>query len=272
MHALIGVRDWWLVPPAILILLSAPAMASEASEATTGPSYTLDLNTRDLIYQRLTAARGLPAGKRAELRRQLLKAVLKGTTDRPDATLHTETLDPPPADTLTYDEAITQVLDLISQAESHAHGYDAVQHRAVIPPSKPPTKMTLREIFAWIEATPNQQHAIGRYQIIPSTLRHLKAKLNLSDDALFDRHLQDRMAVQLLDEAGLDDYRSGLVDSETFMDELAMVWAGLPLNTGLSAYHGMNGNRATMTRASYESQFRRIFWGYADAPPEERKD
>lgn len=31
--------------------------------------------------------------------------------------------------------------------------------------------MTIGENLAWIEATPNQHHAVGRYQVIPKTLR-----------------------------------------------------------------------------------------------------
>lgn len=52
---------------------------------------------------------------------------------------------------------------LIQEAESRKDGYDAVQHGARIAPPKPPTQMTLAEVFAWIDATPNQPHAIGRY-------------------------------------------------------------------------------------------------------------
>ena len=60
---------------------------------------------------------------------------------------------------------------LIALAEAGAAGYDAVQYAARIKPPKRPTQMTLADIIRWIEDTPGQHHAIGRYQIIPSTLR-----------------------------------------------------------------------------------------------------
>jgi len=56
---------------------------------------------------------------------------------------------------------------LIGRAEAGRKGYDAVQYGARIKPSKPPTQMTLAEIYAWIDATPGQPHAIGLYQFIP---------------------------------------------------------------------------------------------------------
>ena len=43
------------------------------------------------------------------------------------------------------------------------------------------------------------------------------------------------------------------------MDNLARIWAGLPLPSGKSAYHGYAGNRATITRAFYAEQMGRIF-------------
>jgi len=73
----------------------------------------------------------------------------------------------------TGNTAVDQLLGLIARAEAGAAGYDAVQHGARIRPSKRPTQMTLGEIYRWIEATPGQPHAIGRYQFIPDTLRRV---------------------------------------------------------------------------------------------------
>ena len=73
--------------------------------------------------------------------------------------------------------AVDQLRHIIGQAESRHHGYDAVQHGARVRPGKRPTEMTLAEIFDWIEATPGQPHAIGRYQFIPTTLEWLVGRL-----------------------------------------------------------------------------------------------
>ena len=149
--------------------------------------------------------------------------------------------------------------DLIAAAEAGPDGYDAVQHGARIRPPKPPTHMTLAEIEAWIRATPGQPHAIGRYQIIPSTLRHLVAKEGLTPEMRFDAALQDRLADVLMTEAGLQVFLSGEMPRGQFMDRLARVWAGLPTATGQSHYHGYAGNKATMTRARFDAEMEAIF-------------
>lgn len=155
---------------------------------------------------------------------------------------------------------IEELLMLIADAEAGAAGYDAIHHQARLLPAKPPTELTLAEVFDWIAATPRQNHAIGRYQIIPSTLRYLVEVEGLQADDLFSADLQDRLAVRLIRDAGLDDYLSGLASSAEFMDSLAYVWAGLPLANGKSAYEGFAGNKATMSRRAYEDRFFELFY------------
>ena len=67
------------------------------------------------------------------------------------------------------------------------------------------------------------------------------------------------MALRLLEDVGLDTFLQGEIDPRSFMDDVALIWAGLPLRSGLSAYHGYNGNRATISRETYETRFARIF-------------
>jgi len=43
------------------------------------------------------------------------------------------------------------------------------------------------------------------------------------------------------------------------MDNLALIWAGLPQADGRSAYHGYAGNRATITRTRFEQLFLGVF-------------
>jgi hypothetical protein len=155
---------------------------------------------------------------------------------------------------------IEDLLDLIADAEAGPDGYDAIHHRARILPALPPTDLTLAEIFAWIAATPRQNHAIGRYQIIPSTLRYLVEVEGLQSDQQFSPDLQDRLAIRLIQDAGLDAYMSGLATTAEFMDSLAYVWAGFPLANGKSAYEGIAGNKATMSRKEYEDRFIGLFY------------
>jgi len=52
---------------------------------------------------------------------------------------------------------VAGLLDLIALAEAGPAGYNAVQHGARIRPTKPPTEMSLGEVFDWIKATPSRR-------------------------------------------------------------------------------------------------------------------
>lgn len=152
-----------------------------------------------------------------------------------------------------------QVLSLIGFAEAGKLQYNAVHMSAQRKPGKPPTHMTLNEILYWIRKTPGQQHAIGRYQFIPSTLVSLIKRGAISYDLQFNHRLQDHLAVMLLRDAGYEDFLAGRMKMSKFMDNLAWIWAGLPLRNGRSAYRGVAGNRATISRKFYATQMQRIF-------------
>ncbi|WP_171181162.1 hypothetical protein [Ruegeria sp. HKCCD8929] len=158
---------------------------------------------------------------------------------------------------------VDKLYALIAFAESPKAGYDAIHHSARRLTSKRPTEMTLGEIKRWIAATPGQHHAIGRYQIIPSTLVSLQRRLGMSDATPFNRATQNRMAALLLADAGYHRFMSGQLSRDGFMDNLAGIWAGFPLANGKSVYHGYAGNRATVTRAFFDKQMAAIFSGEA---------
>lgn len=87
--------------------------------------------------------------------------------------------------------------------------------------------------------------AIGRYQIIDDTLGRLIVRMDLSGGERFTPALQDRMAMHLARDAGLDAWLAGAMRDERFAANLARVWAGLPAGPrNRSAYHGIQGNRA----------------------------
>lgn len=151
--------------------------------------------------------------------------------------------------------------DLIARAEAGRMGYDAVQHGARVKPPKRPTDMTLQQIFDWVAATPGQPHAIGRYQFIPPTLRHSAARLDLPMSTRFSPAVQDRLADLLLGDAGLMQVKAGEISQEAFMLNLAKIWAGLPVASGRSYYHGVAGNKAVLSYDSYARQVRRILGG-----------
>jgi len=155
--------------------------------------------------------------------------------------------------------AVLVIRDIIQQAESSRAGYDAVQHGAKIAPPRLPTQMTVAEIYVWIDATPNQPHAIGRYQFIPSTLRRVMRTVGASPDQRFSPELQDRLADVLLAEAGYHEAKRGEVSRRAFMNNLAKIWAGLPNDTGRSHYDGYAGNKASMTWARFDAQMAQVF-------------
>ncbi|WP_298359271.1 hypothetical protein [uncultured Litoreibacter sp.] len=154
---------------------------------------------------------------------------------------------------------IDRLRQLIETAESRHDGYDAVQHRAKVKPARLPTRMTLFEIYTWIDNTPGQPHAIGRYQFIPATLRRLVKRLELPLGTRFSPAIQDQLADILLAEAGLNRLQRGEITRETFMKNLAKIWAGLPTSTGKSYYDGYAGNSASISWAAFDREMGKIF-------------
>ena len=154
---------------------------------------------------------------------------------------------------------VSRLRHLIGFAEARRDGHDAVQHGATRKPGKRPTQMTLGEIYAWTAATPGQQHAIGRYQFIPTTLRALARRAGLGSDTIFSADLQDALADLLLEDAGFAAFRNGGLSRRGFMNNLARIWAGLPASTGRSHYHGQAGNRATISWATFDREMAQIF-------------
>ena len=155
----------------------------------------------------------------------------------------------------------TRLRDLIARAEAGRAGYDAVQHGARIKPPNRPTQMTLAEIYDWIDATPGQPHAIGRYQFIPATLRHSARRLGVPPSTRFSPATQDRLADLLLGDAGLVKVKAGEITVEAFLLNLAKIWAGLPTASGHSYYQGIAGNEAVIGYEVYARQVRSIIGG-----------
>ena len=154
---------------------------------------------------------------------------------------------------------LANLRNLIASAEAGAGGYDAVAYGADVSPPARASTLRLGEVRAWVQATPRQNHAIGRYQVIPETFERLAKATASADEATFDRSLQDRWANVLIEEAGYSAFLGGDISPDVFMDRLAYIWAGLPLSDGRSAYEGVAGNRATIGRSAYARAIAQIF-------------
>lgn len=82
--------------------------------------------------------------------------------------------------------------------------------------------------------------AIGRYQIVRTTLHDIKSKLNLAGAELFDEEMQDRMACYLLGVRGIDKFLAGRLKEDTLINNLAQEWASLPTTEGKGHYAGQH--------------------------------
>jgi muramidase (phage lysozyme) len=87
--------------------------------------------------------------------------------------------------------------------------------------------------------------AIGRYQIVRTTLRRIRSQLGLSGSELYNEPMQNRLALFLLGSRGIDDYLDGNLTEDRMLLELAREWASFPTPQG-RGYYG-NQSRTPIT-------------------------
>jgi uncharacterized protein (TIGR02594 family) len=135
-------------------------------------------------------------------------------------------------------DALQALLDEISVHESGGN-YEAYFRKANNTTIKFTTK-TINEVIAWQkqyvrDGSPSS--AVGRYQIIRTTLQGLQSDMGLSGSTLFDKNTQDRMAKQLLVQAKLKVYLTGKISMTEFGKRIARVWASLPVLADTQGAH-----------------------------------
>ena len=138
-----------------------------------------------------------------------------------------------------------QVLDLVAGPESLGN-YNAL-YRDADQSALNLSALTLNEVQALQQRLVAERGGspVGRYQIIDDTLDDLMARLDLSGQERFTPELQDRMAMTLARDAGLEAWQAGRLPNETFAHNLSRIWAGLPADASNRSYHeGVAGNRA----------------------------
>lgn len=103
--------------------------------------------------------------------------------------------------------ASAAMLDAIAGTESGKAGYDAVLGNGRYgTPSKPVSTMTLDEAFAFgrqVRARHGSSSALGRYQIVGTTMRAAQKALGLGGETPFNAETQDRMARWIARNQGL---------------------------------------------------------------------
>ena len=140
------------------------------------------------------------------------------------------------------------LLDIIGRGESGGN-YNALVYGkggAQVPTSANLTGMTIAQVQEYQKGMIARGHAstaVGKYQMIASTLAEQVKKLGLDPNTtMFDEKTQDRLAQQLINQAGV-----GRLDTATVMRNLAGTWASLPADmSGRGRYDGFNANRATI--------------------------
>lgn len=108
--------------------------------------------------------------------------------------------------------------------------------------------------------------ALGRYQIVRTTLRNIRETLGLTGKELFDRDMQDRMACFLLGQRGIDKYLAGRLSEDTMLLNLAKEWASLPKPEGGGYY---SGQRTAATPAQVKAVLAYVRKLHAEGQPKQ---
>ncbi len=93
------------------------------------------------------------------------------------------------------------------------------------------TEMSVGGVMQWQQefiTAGNASSAVGRYQLISTTLAGLVQQLHIDVNQPFDETMQDELAVALLERRGVTEYVNNQIDGRQFAAELAKEWAGLP--------------------------------------------
>ncbi len=102
-------------------------------------------------------------------------------------------------------------------------------------PSRPVTEMSVQAVLDWQDSidVKYMSEAVGGYQFLEDTLRRsVGPKSGVGPKDKFNAETQDKLAVYLLKQRGLNQYLRGEKTAEEFANSLAHEWASLPLVSG----------------------------------------
>lgn len=147
---------------------------------------------------------------------------------------------------LTVDPATyTPLLRLIAETESKGN-YNAYFGNASNSSIKF-TEMPIAEVMQWQSDYVRQgspSNAVGKYQIIDTTLKGLVDELGIPPSQPFDPPTQDKLAAALIERRGAEAYINGELTREELAANLAKEWAALPQVTGKNpqdSYYASDG-------------------------------
>lgn len=93
------------------------------------------------------------------------------------------------------------------------------------------TRMTIAQVLQWqadFVRQGNPSSAVGKYQIINTTLSGLVHQLGIDTNKPFNQTTQDELAIALLERRGSEKYVNKEISSQEFAASIAKEWAGLP--------------------------------------------
>jgi muramidase (phage lysozyme) len=106
--------------------------------------------------------------------------------------------------------------------------------------SKPLTEMTIGEIKQLQDqmlTNGAESSAVGKYQLLGTTLEGQQNTLGFSDDTIFDPTTQDLFGLSLLERRGYNEWLDGTMSDHDFQKNLAKEWASVAdPDTGMSYY------------------------------------
>ncbi len=143
----------------------------------------------------------------------------------------------------------TALLNVIAKAESRGN-YNAYFGNAANS-SIDFTHMSIGQVMQWqadFIRQGNPSSAVGKYQIINTTLSGLVHQLGLNTNTPFNQQTQDRLAITLLERRGAKEYLSHEINQQEFAANLAKEWAGLPKVIGPEpekSYYASDGLNAS---------------------------
>lgn len=146
----------------------------------------------------------------------------------------------------------SKVLDFVGKHESNGNYNSLVGGKTKTDPAL--TDMTVGQVLS-LQSRMRKQgfetSALGKYQIIQSTLAGLVGKGTLSLDSKFNPSTQDKAAISLMNARGREKFRSGQLSVDTYADNLSKEWASLPYHTGKSFYQGVGSNKSGTNRSEF---------------------
>ncbi len=125
------------------------------------------------------------------------------------------------------------LLSLIAKAESKGN-YNA-HFGSASNSSVKFTSMTIKEVMQWQKdyvKMGSPSSAVGKYQILSTTLSELVEQNGINENELYDEEMQDTIAVKLLERRGSTQYVNKELSRDEFAANIAKEWASLPKVVG----------------------------------------